>query len=101
MATAQRFFAVVVLAVTGFFTLPLAAWLLDGSASTQDLILPVHLIVMACIGAGLAWRFPALARPDDVTRTRLLMGAAWGERCLARRRRDLLRRGSRAAEVSE
>jgi hypothetical protein len=78
MATTQRFLAVIVLAVAGFFSLPVAAWLLDGSASTEDLILPFHLIVMALIGAGLAWKFPVLARPDHLTRTRLLMGAGWG-----------------------
>lgn len=78
MATARRFIAVIVLAVTGFFSLPLAAWLLDGSASTQNLILPFHLVVMALIGAGLARQFPTLTRADDETWTRLLIGAGWG-----------------------
>lgn len=78
MVAGQRLLAVVVLAVAGFFSLPLAAWMLDGSAATENLILPFQLLVMALIGAGLAWRLPALARPGDATGTRLLTGAGWG-----------------------
>lgn len=78
MVTTQRIFAVIVVAVLGFFSLPLAAWMLDGSSSTENLIIPFQLLVMALIGAALAWWLPALARPGDPERTRLLKGAGWG-----------------------
>lgn len=68
----------IALAIAGFLSLPLAAWVLDGSSSTENVILPVQLIVMALIGAGLAWWLPAVARPGDAMGTRLLIGAGWG-----------------------
>lgn len=76
--TTQRIIAVTVLAVAGFLSLPLAAWMLDGRSSTENLILPLQLLVMALIGAGLAWWLPALARPSAPMGARLLMGAGWG-----------------------
>lgn len=75
---AQRIFAVILLTFTGFLSLPLAAWVLDGRPVTQALIIPLQLLVMALVGALLAWWSPALARPGDAMRRRLLTGAAWG-----------------------
>lgn len=77
-ATTQRILAVIVLAIAGILSLPLAALMLDGSSSTDNLIIPFQLLVMALIGAGLARWLPALARPGEPTATRLLIGAAWG-----------------------
>lgn len=76
--TTQRIIAVIVLVGAGFLSLPLAAWMLDGRSSTENLILPFQLLVMALIGAGLAWWLPALARSGAPMGARLLMGAGWG-----------------------
>lgn len=73
----QRIIAMIVLAVAGFLSLPLAAWVLDGSSISEN-VLPFQLLVMALIGAGLAWWLPALAPPSALMRTRLLIGAGWG-----------------------
>ena len=74
---AQRVIGVVVLLATGIYSLPLSAALFDGEG-TENWIVPVQLLVMAAIGAGLAVLLPALAREGAQTGRRALTGAWWG-----------------------
>lgn len=74
---AQRIIGVVVLLGTGIYSLPVAAALFDGER-TENWIVPVQLLVMAAIGAGLAVALPALARADAPTGRRAMTGAWWG-----------------------
>lgn len=76
-STLQRVVAVVVLLVAGMLSLPLAASVLDGGA-TESWIIPVALLLMAVIGAGVALALPAVAPVDAPTRTRALVGVGWG-----------------------
>ncbi len=80
-----RVIAVVVLLVLGVLTLPVLAFFLDGP-STENLVIPVDLVLMALLGM-LVWRLvPAPdaggahatpAAPPAAART-LLVGAAVG-----------------------
>lgn len=75
-----RVLAVITLLVLGVLALPLLAAVLDGG-STENLIIPLDLVVMAVVGA-LVWRAvpaPATAGPSmaDGRRT-MLVGAAAG-----------------------
>ena len=74
---AQRVVGVVVLLATGIYSLPVAAALFDGEGS-ENWIVPVQLVVMAAIGAGLAVALPALARAGAPTGRRAMTGAWWG-----------------------
>ncbi|HYJ28483.1 MAG TPA: hypothetical protein VEW73_12275 [Nocardioides sp.] len=74
---AQRVIGVVVLLATGIYSLPLSAALFDGEG-TENWIVPVQLLVMAAIGAGLAVLLPALAREGAPTGRRAMTGAWWG-----------------------
>lgn len=74
---AQRTIAVLILLVTGVFSLPLVAAVLDGPR-TENWIIPVQLIVMAAIGAGVALAFPAVARDGASTAARAVTGIGWG-----------------------
>ena len=74
---AQRVIGVVVLLATGIYSLPVAAALFDGEGS-ENWIVPVQLLVMAAIGAGLAVAVPALARAGAPTGRRAMTGAWWG-----------------------
>ena len=74
---AQRVVGVVVLLVTGVMSLPVAAFLLDGR-TTENWIIPVQLLIMAAIGAGLALALPAMARAGAPTGVRVLTGVGWG-----------------------
>jgi hypothetical protein len=63
-----RVLAVIGLVVVGIVLLPLIASVLDGQG-TENLILPVHLVVMAVLGA-LVWRaLPASADARAATTT--------------------------------
>ena len=75
--TVQRAVGVVVLLVTGMMSLPVSAALLD-SKGTENWIVPVQLLVMAAIGAGLAVALPALAREGAPTGRRAMTGMWWG-----------------------
>jgi hypothetical protein len=75
--TAQRVVGTLVLLVTGVLSLPLAAALLDGEG-TENWILPVQLVVMAAVGAGVAAVLPALAGDRASTSRRVLVGVGWG-----------------------
>ena len=74
---AQRVIGAVVLLATGIYSLPLAAALLD-EEGTENWIVPVQLLVMAAIGAGLALALPAMARAGAPAGRRALTGAWWG-----------------------
>jgi hypothetical protein len=74
---AQRVIGVVVLLATGIYSLPLSAALFDGEG-TENWIVPVQLLVMAAIGAGLAVVLPARAREGAPTGRRAMTGAWWG-----------------------
>jgi hypothetical protein len=74
----QRLLAVVILGAAGVLSLPLAAFVLDGSEGGENLILPVQLVVMAAIGGGLGAALPALAPAGAATSRRVLVGIGWG-----------------------
>ena len=65
------------LLATGMFSLPLSAALFDREG-TENWIVPVQLLVMAAIGAGLAVALPALAREGASTGRRAMTGMWWG-----------------------
>lgn len=73
----QRVVGVLALLVAGILSLPVAALLLDGP-STENLIVPAQLLVMAGVGAGVVVALPALARAGAPTGRRALTGAWWG-----------------------
>ena len=75
--TVQRAVGIVVLLATGMFSLPVSASLFDGEG-TENWIVPVQLLVMAAIGAGLAIALPALAREGAPAGRRAMTGAWWG-----------------------
>ena len=56
----QRGIALVLLVAVGVVSLPIVAAFLDGS-STEDLIVPVQLAVMALVGAIVGYLLPGLA----------------------------------------
>lgn len=74
---AQRIVGAVVLLVTGMLSLPLSAAVFDGEG-TENWIVPVQLLAMAGIGAGLAVALPALAREGAPTGRRAMTGVWWG-----------------------
>ncbi len=75
--TLQRVVGVLVLLVAGMLSLPVAAFFLDDQG-TENWIIPVQLIVMAAIGAGVTLALPALARAGAPSGRRALTGAGWG-----------------------
>lgn len=76
--TALRFIAIAGLVLAALVGLPLWAAVLDGSSSTENLIIPVHLVAMMLLGAAATAAVPALASPDVSGNARLLIGAGWG-----------------------
>ncbi|HYO39795.1 MAG TPA: hypothetical protein VER39_09075 [Nocardioidaceae bacterium] len=58
--TTQRTLALVVLVAAGIVGLPVAAAFLDGP-STEDLVLPVHVAVVAALGAVVGALLPGVA----------------------------------------
>jgi hypothetical protein len=73
----QRVVGVLALLVAGMLSLPLAAYVLDGQG-TENWIVPVQLLGMALIGAGVTVALPALARVGAPTGRRALTGVCWG-----------------------
>ena len=72
-----RVLAVVVLLVLGVLALPLLAWVLDGQG-TENLILPLDLLVMAVVGA-LVWRaLPSSGSTPPSARRTAVVGAGVG-----------------------
>ena len=74
---AQRVVGIVVLLVLGILSLPAAASVLDGQG-TENWIVPVQLVAMAAIGAGVTIALPGLAREHATTGRRAMTGAWWG-----------------------
>jgi hypothetical protein len=75
--TVQRVVGALVLLACGMLSLPLAASVLDGQG-TENWIVPVQLLAMAAVGAGVTLALPALARAGAPTERRALTGAWWG-----------------------
>jgi peptidoglycan biosynthesis protein MviN/MurJ (putative lipid II flippase) len=73
----QRVVGGLVLLVASMLSLPLAAYMLDDQGS-ENWIVPVQLLVMAVIGAGVTFALPALARVGAPTGRRALTGLCWG-----------------------
>jgi hypothetical protein len=73
----HRVVGVLVLLLAGMLSLPLVASLLDDQG-TENWIVPVQLLVMTGIGAGVTVALPALARGGATTGRRALTGAGWG-----------------------
>ena len=63
------------LLVLGVFSLPVAAFLLDGPA-TENLVLPAQLVGMALLGGLAGTLLPGLVAGE--TRRQLVVGAAYG-----------------------
>ena len=76
-STLQRVVGVVVLLVTGMFSLPLSAYVFDGQG-TENWIVPVQLVAMAAIGALATIALPSLAREGASTGRRAQTGMWWG-----------------------
>jgi hypothetical protein len=72
-----RVFGMLMLLVAGVLSLPLAAYVLDDQG-TENWIVPVQLLVMAAIGAGVTIAIPALAGAGASTGRRALTGVCWG-----------------------
>ena len=60
----QRVVALAVLVVLGILSLPVSAAFLDGD-STEDLVVPVQLVVMAVVGALVGYLLPGLGGPSS------------------------------------
>jgi hypothetical protein len=73
----QRVVGVLELLVAGMLSLPLAAYLLDDQGA-ENWIVPVQLLVVAVIVAGVTFALPALARVGAPTGRRALTGVCWG-----------------------
>jgi len=71
----RRVAGVLVLVAAGLLSLPVVAALLD---SAENLIFPVHLLVMAALGAGVCLAVPALAGDDAARGRRVVVGVGWG-----------------------
>lgn len=56
----QRAMALVLIIGTGIISFPLSAAFLDGP-TTEDLIVPVHIVLMAVFGATVGYLLPGLA----------------------------------------
>lgn len=73
----QRVVGVSALLVAGVLSLPLAAYFLDDDR-TENWIIPIQLLVMAGVGAGVTSALPALVPADATTARRVLTGAGLG-----------------------
>jgi hypothetical protein len=73
----QRVVGVLLLLPLGMLSLPLAAYAL-GDQGAENWILPLQLVVMAAIGAGITLVIPALGKAGAPAIQRALIGAAWG-----------------------
>ncbi|MGA8046642.1 MAG: hypothetical protein WCA30_10320 [Dermatophilaceae bacterium] len=75
--TLQRVLGGLGLLAAGVLALPVVASVLDGP-STENWIIPVDLLLMAGIGAGVGAALTALSPPGTPTGRRALIGAGWG-----------------------
>lgn len=76
-STSQRIIAVVVLVLVGALSLPVTAAFLD-EGSTEDLIIPVQLALVALIGAVVGYLLPGLGGPDSARGRSAGIGAVLG-----------------------
>lgn len=75
--TLQRVLGAFGLLAAGVLALPVVASFLD-NAGTENWIIPVDLLLMAGVGAGVGVALPALAAPGTPTGRRALIGTGWG-----------------------
>jgi len=73
----QRGVAVVLLILAGILSLPVVAAFLDGG-STEDLIVPIQLVLMAVVGAITGYLLPGLAGLGSSSARSALVGALIG-----------------------
>ena len=73
----QRGVAVVLLLLAGILSLPVAAAFLDGG-STEDLIVPIQLAVMAVLGAVVGYLLPGVAGFGSTSARSAMVGAVIG-----------------------
>ena len=73
----QRTIAVVVVVVSGVVTLPVVAGLLD-QVIDENLLLPIHLVVMAAIGAVVGLLLPGIARAGSSRQGATFVGVMYG-----------------------
>ena len=73
----QRAVAVVLLLLAGILSLPVVAAFLDGG-STEDLIVPIQLAVMAVVGAITGYLLPGIAGLGSSSARGALVGAVLG-----------------------
>jgi len=73
----QRVVALVLLVGFGLLSLPVSAAFLDGD-STEDLVVPVQLVVMALAGAIIGYLLPGLAGPGSTNSRSAVLGALVG-----------------------
>lgn len=77
MSGLQRAGAVVLLLLAGILSLPVVAAFLDGG-STEDLIVPIQLAVMAVVGAITGYLLPGIAGHGSSSARGALVGAVLG-----------------------
>ena len=75
--TWQRTVGSVILLAAGIFSLPVAAFFLD-NPGTENLIVPVQLLVMGLIGALIGRFLPGLAGPKAGRRQGMMVGSLVG-----------------------
>jgi len=75
--TMQRAIGLLLLAVAGIFSLPVAAFFLDGPRS-ENFIVPAQLAVMALLGALIGRVLPGLAGASPNPRRAIVIGAVIG-----------------------
>jgi hypothetical protein len=73
----QRAVAVVVVVVAGFLSLPVVATFLDGD-STEALVVPVQVALMAVVGALVGRMLPSIAGANATRPRGAVVGAALG-----------------------
>jgi hypothetical protein len=73
----QRPIALALIVVDGFISLPVVAAVLDGE-STDQLIIPVQLVVMAVLGAVVGYALPGLAGAGSSRPRSAAVGAVVG-----------------------
>ena len=76
-AGTQRGVAAAILVVLGLLSLPISAAFLDGG-STEDLVVPVQLVVMTVVGAVVGYLLPGLAGPTATRSRGAVVGAGVG-----------------------
>lgn len=76
-SSSQRIIALVLLVVVGVLSLPVTAAFLDGD-STEDLVVPVQLVLVALVGAVVGYLLPGLGGPASARGRSAAVGAVVG-----------------------